>query len=298
VRGAHVRITPLLTVLALAGSAACTPTVTLSDRSLLSPRADTPAEAAALDSTIRAAGARSFAVPAADGAQLFGVVLRHPRPTATVLYFGGNNFRISQMGRYAATLLLPLGVNVVMVDHRGYGRSTGTLTTIAQLDADAVRVYDHVRTMPELAGVPMIVHGQSLGSFLAGHVATKRSVAGLVLESSATTAQDWVDASQRGRSIPPGTRVRVSESLSRSGNLERVRRIDAPLMVLVGANDDVTPPALSERLFAQAASPATRKRLHVIPGAGHNDVPTRPEFRSAYAEFLNIVTSAGAARPQ
>ncbi len=292
-----MRIIPLLTVLALAGSAACTPTVTLSDRSLLAPRADTPAEAAELDSTVRAAGARSFVLPAADGAQLFGVVLRHPRPVATVLYFGGNNFRISQMGRHAATLLLPLGVNVVMVDYRGYGRSTGTLTTISQLDADAVRVYDHVRTMPELAGVPVIVHGQSLGSFLAGHVATQRPVAGLVLESSATTAQDWVEASQRGRSIPPGTRVRVSESLARSGNLERVRRIEAPLMVLVGANDDVTPPALSQRLYTEAATPASRKRLHVIAGAGHNDVAVRPAFRTAYAEFLNIVASAVAARP-
>lgn len=290
-----MRIIPQLAVLALA---ACAPTLTLSDRSLLSPRADTPAEAASLDSTIRAAGARSFVVPAADGAQLFGVVLRHPRPAATVLYFGGNNFRISQMGRYAATLLLPLGVNVVMVDHRGYGRSTGTLTTVSQLEADAVQVYDHVRTrMPELAGVPVIVHGQSLGSFLAGHVATQRPVAGVVLESSATTANDWVEASLRGRSIPPGTRVRVSESLARSGNLERVRRIHTPLMVLVGANDPVTPPALSQRLYAEAAAPAARKRLHVIPGAGHNDVPTRPEFRAAYAEFLNIVASAAAARP-
>lgn len=290
-----MRIIPQLAVLVLA---ACAPTLTLSDRSLLSPRADTPAEAASLDSTIRAAGARSFVLPAADGAQLFGVVLRHPRAAATVLYFGGNNFRISQVGRYAATLLLPLGVNVVMVDHRGYGRSTGTLTTIAQLEADAVQVYDHVRTqLPELGGVPVIVHGQSLGSFLAGHVATQRPVAGVVLESSATTAHDWVEASLRGRTIPPGTRVRVSESLARSGNLERVRRIDAPLMVLVGANDPITPPALSQRLYAEAAAPPSRKRLHVIPNAGHNDVPTRPEFRSAYAEFLGIVTSAAAARP-
>lgn len=291
-----MRTIRLLTVLALAG-AACTPTVVLSDRSLLAPRADTPAEAAALDSTIRAAGARGFTVPAADGAQLFGVVLRHPRPAATVLYFGGNNFRISQMGRYAATLLLPLGVNVVMVDHRGYGRSTGTLATVAQLEADALQVYDQVRAMPELAGVPLIVHGQSLGSFVAGHVATQRPVAGLVLEASATTAQDWVEASMRGRSVPPGTRVRVSESLARSGNLERVRRIRLPLMVLVGANDPVTPPALSERLFAESATPAALKRLHVIAGAGHNDVPVRPAFRTAYAEFLGIVTSA-AARPQ
>lgn len=291
-----MQIIRLVTVLALA-SAACTPTVVMSDRSLLAPRADTPAEAAALDSTIRVAGARGFTVPAADGAQLFGVVLRHPRPAATVLYFGGNNFRISQMGRYAATYLLPLGVNVVMVDHRGYGRSTGTLATVAQLEADALQVYDQVRAMPELAGVPLIVHGQSLGSFVAGHVATQRPVAGLVLESSVSSAQDWVDATMRGRSVPPGTRVRVSESLARSGNLDRVRRIRLPLMVLVGADDPVTPPALSERLFTESATPAALKRLHVVAGAGHNDVPVRPAFRTAYTEFLGIVRSA-AARPQ
>src|SRR5687768_9742073 len=97
-------------------------TVRLEDRALIQPVRDNARAISTLDSTVAASGAQAHSIRTPDGAELFAVVMRNPRAAATVLYFGGNGFRISQMGRHAAGILLPLGVNVVLVDHRGYGR--------------------------------------------------------------------------------------------------------------------------------------------------------------------------------
>lgn len=265
-------------------------TVRMEDRALIQPVRDNARAVSALDSAVAATGAEAHRIRTPDGAELFAVVMRNPRATATVLYFGGNGFRISQMGRHAAGILLPLGVNVVLVDHRGYGRSTGTPATVAQLQADAVTVFDYVAALPGIDRSRIVVHGQSLGSFLAGEVADRRPVGGVVLESSATTAAEWMRSmNPRPWYARPFVRMRISESMRGAGNLERVRRIRAPLLVLVGEQDNVTPPPLSRRLYEQAATPDSLKRLHVLPGAGHNNVPAHPDFARAYTEFLRLV---------
>jgi uncharacterized protein len=280
--------TPTIVLCALLCGACAT--VRMEDRALIQPVRDNARAVSTLDSTVAASGAEPHRIRTPDGAELFAVLLRNPRATATVLYFGGNGFRISQMGRHAAGTFLPLGVNLVMVDHRGYGRSTGTPATVAQLQADAVTAYDYVAALPGIDRARIVVHGQSLGSFLAGEVADKRPVGGVVLESSATTAAEWMRAMRpRPWYQRPFVRMRISESMRGAGNLERVRRIGAPLLVLVGEKDDITPPPLSRRLYQQAATPDSLKRLHVLPGAGHNDVPAHPDFARAYTEFLRLV---------
>ena len=130
---------------------------------------------------------------APDGVRLSAVLLRQPNARGTILYFGGNGFTIGQYGGYVAAVFAPLGVDVLIVDHRGYGRSEG-MPTQANLEADGVVAFDYLSGTMGVAPSRIIVHGQSLGSFIAGHVAAERPAAGVVLESSATTAEDWVNA--------------------------------------------------------------------------------------------------------
>jgi pimeloyl-ACP methyl ester carboxylesterase len=75
-----------------------------------------------------------------------------------------------------------------MFDYRGSGRSSG-VPTIAALKADALQVFDQVN-----ARYPgrVVLHGQSLGSFVAAYVAQQRPAArGMVLESTTTNVRDW-----------------------------------------------------------------------------------------------------------
>ena len=57
-------------------------------------------------------------------------------------------------------------------------------------------------------------------------------------------------------------------------SLERIRELGCPLLVLHGDRDEIVPVDQGKALFAAAPEP---KRLHVFPGAGHNDLMARPQ---------------------
>ena len=93
--------------------------------------------------------------------------------SVTVLYFGPNMFKISRDGAQVGQRLLPLGVNLVMVDHRGSGGSSGK-PTLTLLEHDALAVFDHLSATLKPRQSKILVHGLSLGSFMAAHVASQR----------------------------------------------------------------------------------------------------------------------------
>ena len=269
----------LLTALLLAGC-----TVQVSERSLLHP---TPGGALPAEALARAAPAyvqSDHWVTAADGTRLSAVRLRQPGARATILYFGGNGYTIERFGAWTAGVFAPLGVDLMIVDHRGYGRSEG-MPTQANIEADGVAAFDYLTRDLGVDPATVIVHGQSLGSFIAGHVAAERPTGGVVLESSATTTEDWVAANLRGarRAI---VRAEIDPALRGRGNLANMARIEEPLLILVGAADRTTPPSLSQALYAASPLPAARKTLAIVAGAGHNDVLLRPEAIAAYRAFL------------
>jgi len=271
--------------LALAGC-----TTTISESSLLQPTPGGPMPPEALARAAPAYTMSEHTITTADGTRLSAVLLRQPGARATILYFGGNGFTIGQFGAMAARWFAPLGVDLMIVDHRGYGRSGG-VPGQAALEADGLAAFDYLTGAVDVPARQVVVHGQSLGSFIAGHVAAARPAGGVVLESSATTTEDWVDASHRGlaRAL---VRVRIDESLRGRGNLGNMARIDEPLLILVGANDRTTPPRLAQALYAASPLPPEAKTLFLVPNAGHDDVMARGETRAAYRAFLSRLLDA------
>jgi len=258
---------------------------TVDEASLLHP---TPGGALSEEAVEGAAGVYEMSdhwIAAPDGVRLSAVLLRQPGARGTILYFGGNGFTIERFGAYVAGVFAPLGVDVMIVDHRGYGRSEGRPTQ-ANLEADGVAAFDYLNGAIHVPASRIVVHGQSLGSFIAGRVAAERPAAGVVLESSATTTEDWVAANLRGarRAL---VNVRIDESLRGRGNLANMARIEEPLLLLVGAQDRTTPPSLSQALYAASPLAEGRKTLAIVPVAGHNDVLLKPEAISAYRVFLD-----------
>lgn len=261
-------------------------TITVDEHSLLHPVRTAPVQPsrfATLPYQVQ-----TLSIPARDHTRLGGVLLTRTKAHAFVVYFGGNLFTIERYGPKIAEALAPLGVNLLLVDHRGYGTSAGQ-PALAVLQADAVDIVDAARRLRP--SDKLVIHGQSLGSFLAGHAATARTVDGVVLESSATTTEDWV-AAQLGPTQRRLTRVIIDPSLSGQGNLSNVAAIRAPTLFLVGADDTTTPPSLSQELYAASPLPSGIKRLVVVPRAGHDNVLEQPTALREYNLFLRAVLVA------
>jgi len=220
-------------------------------------------------------------VRASDGTALHAAYLTQPNATATVLYFGGNGYTVGTFGAKTAEIFAPLGVNLMIVDHRGYGLSQGK-PTAETIHGDGIAAFDHLARMPNVDASRIIVHGQSLGSFIAGHVAAHRPAAGVALESSVTTTEEWIKLRVGNKPI----KVQVAETLKELGNARYMARIDEPLLLLVGADDKITPPQLSEGLYRASPLPQPRKALAIIAGAAHNDVMLQPSAIHAYRDFL------------
>src|SRR5207249_4233281 len=73
--------------------------------------------------------------------------------------------------------------------------------------------------------------------------------------------------------------------------VRHIQDLRAPLVVLHGDRDDIVPLSHGWALFEAAPEP---KRMHVFPGAGHNDL-----LQLAGAEFARVIASwaSGLRRP-
>lgn len=227
-----------------------------------------------------------FALAAVDDSiRLNAWHLTQPEARGTVLFFGGNGFYLVQsLGYIQALTAHP--VNIVMFDYRGYGRSEGT-PGVEAFKRDAETAYRYVR---DQLGVPpqrILVHGHSLGTFLASYVGTTQAVGGIVLENPATNVNDWV------KGLAPWyvrlfVSFEVDDDLQGESNLERVRTMDAtPLLTIAGAQDNITAPGMARTLHEEAATP--EKTLVVVDEGGHNQLYESTAYQDAYRQLLERV---------
>jgi len=216
--------------------------------------------------------------------------LTQPTARATVLFFGGNGFYLVQSGGYLRALTRP-PANALLWDYRGYGRSDGE-PGVEAFRQDALAMYDYLVDERGVAPERLVVWGHSLGTFLAAHVATEREVAGVVLENPATTVDDWV-----GHLIPWYVRlflgVDVDPALRDESNVEAVRQMEAPLLIVGGEADNITDPEMARTLYRTAQSES--KDLIVVEEGTHNGLYDAPPVQTAYRTLVEQAVPASPA---
>lgn len=224
-------------------------------------------------------------VPVAPDLALRALHVQRPGAKGTVLFFGGNLFRADETAASTMRTWADAPVNLVLVDHRGHGRSPGS-PTVALVADDAVKLYDFARAR---TSGPLLVGGFSLGSFVAGHVAQQRPVDGLALVGTGTTVPDLIRGQLPWYAMPFVT-LKIDPALEPVDNLRAVAAVKAPAVVISGAEDRTTPPAAARRVFEALPSPA--KRWVLVPDTGHNGLLQRPETKEALTALARSVTQA------
>ena len=214
-------------------------------------------------------------LPRDGGGTVAAVHLQNPGARYTILFSHGNGEDIGDDLPFLLEMR-DAGFSVLAYDYSGYGLSTGRPSErAAYVDVDAAYAY-----LTASAGVPperIIAHGRSLGGAVAADLASRRPVAGLVLESTFTSAFRVV----RAYPLVPFDRFRT---------IAKLPRVGAPVLVIHGTADEVVGFWHGRRLFDLA--PGHRRRLWV-EGAGHNDVAwvAGERYWTALREFADGLES-------
>ncbi len=214
-------------------------------------------------------------VAAADGVRLHGWWIKGRGRTALVWYHG-NAGNVSHRLDNARELVERFGLDIFLVDYRGYGLSEGAPSE-AGLYADGLAVYDEARARG-FAPRDIVLFGRSLGAAVAIEVALEREARALVIETPFLSIRAMARVHYP---IVPGFLIR-----SRYDNEAKMARLALPVFVLHGDRDEIVPLAHAERLFELAPGP---KRFFLIRGAGHNDtyVAGGEAYFDAWRAFLD-----------
>lgn len=160
-----------------------------------------------------------------------------------------------------------MNLDLVMLDYRGYGKSSGRIASEAQLHADVRAAWDAVS--PPYAGRPRVLFGRSLGTGLAAVLAAEVQPELTVLVSPYAS---MVALAAEHYPFVPSALLRYPLRTD-----EALARVRGPVLLLHGTQDTLIGPQHAQRLHA--LRPGTR--LTLVEGAGHNDLQRFPAYRDA-----------------
>jgi len=195
-----------------------------------------------------------------DNVRINAFYLSHPSSPKVLLWFHGNAENIGY-GLARMKVLSQIGVNILAVDYRGYGKSEGKPDE-AGVYRDADAAYDYLVKQRHIRAEDIFIYGNSLGGAVALDLAARRPCGGLIVQSSFTSARAMA---RRMFRVPLLEYV----PKTRFDSLQKIRDVHAPILIAHGTRDEVVPFEMGRRLFAAASEP---KRFYPIEGAGHNDV--------------------------
>lgn len=179
-------------------------------------------------------------------------------PRALVIVFHGNAGNIGHRLDYLR-MFHDLGYASLILDYRGYGRSSGKPSEDGTY-IDAASAWRHATQVLGYPAGKIVVFGESMGGAVAAQLAASQQPAALVLASTFTSVPDL------GAEIYPWLPVRALARI-RYDTHERLATIASPVLVIHSRGDDIIPFAHGERLFATARAP---KQFLELEG-GHND---------------------------
>ncbi len=197
---------------------------------------------------------------AEDGVKLNAWFVPEPNSPRVLLWFHGNAENIGQ-GLGPLKAFTVLGVNMLAVDYRGYGKSEGSPDERG-VYRDAEAVYRYLVEQRRVPPRNIIVYGHSLGGAVAIDLASRRECGGLIVESSFTTAREMA---RRMFLIPFFEYV----PHSRFDSLAKIKRVRVPVLVVHGTRDEVIPFSMGQRLYQAAPEP---KAFFPVEGAGHDSL--------------------------
>jgi pimeloyl-ACP methyl ester carboxylesterase len=225
-------------------------------------------------------GADDLSFEVADEIRLGARLYTRDRALPTMLYWHGNGEVAGDYDGFAP-LYHEIGLNLLVIDFRGYGRSNGRPTFESLVNDGPVAAKLAHAYLDERGYAPRrYLMGRSLGSHPALEIAARApdGLEGLIIESGAANLRRIAQRLAGG--VDPG----VAETLAEAHEA-KIRSIRLPVLILHGEWDELVPLQTAELLHELLEG--TDRKLVVIPGAGHNDIAWvgREQYFAEIADF-------------
>jgi len=196
----------------------------------------------------------------------------------TVLYLHGN-FRNIGYNLENALRFRALGCNLLLVDYRGYGKSTGGKPSEAKVYEDAEAAWQYLLGQRGVKPQQAFIYGHSLGGAVAINLAVRHpEAAGLIAESTFTSMRAMGEL--KHGLLPIGLLLN-----QRFESLQKIAQLKVPLLLIHGTWDQKVPAGMAKQLFEAAPQPKT---LVLIEGGEHsnNGAVGGVEYRDAVLAFI------------
>lgn len=213
-----------------------------------------------------------YNVETRDGAVINGLRFKSKTPKGVVFYLKGNSKSIKGWGKFAVDFTRH-GYDVLMVDYRGFGKSTGRRTQKA-IKRDLQMIYNKIKEItPEKY---IILYGRSLGSGFAAKLASMNNPRMLILDAP------YYSLSKVTKKFIPFMPLSLLLKFPMP-TYKWLKYVNCPIHIVHGTDDNLIPYKTSIKL-SKIKPESTR--LYTIIGGGHKNLNTFPEYHKMLTEII------------
>lgn len=208
----------------------------------------------------------------APGVRINGLHFYRTAPKGLILYFHGNTRSIKGWAKYAKDFYR-YDYDVVLVDYRGFGKSTGKRTEKDML-SDMQHVYEQL--LKKYTEQHILVYGRSMGSGFAAKIAADNNPRYLILDAPYYNFKKVAE-----RFLPMLPMQLVLRFHMRTDRW--IKQVNCHTYILHGTKDWLIPIQHSEKLQNFNPHKITLIRIH---GGRHNNLPDFPEYHNFIRDIL------------
>ncbi|OWR42000.1 protein ABHD13 [Danaus plexippus] len=205
----------------------------------------------------------------------------------TMIFFHGNAGNMGQRLSNVSGFYHKLGINILLVEYRGYGLSEGTPSEQG-LYIDAQTAFDYIMQRDDIDRTKIIIFGRSLGGAvaidLASRIEYKNKVWALIVENTFTSIPDMARIILKWKCLKW---LPMFCHKNKFMSLHKISEVVCPTLVVCGAGDALVPPRMARELVARCGAP--RKRLAALQRGGHDDTWLCGDYYPALQRFLQRV---------
>jgi alpha-beta hydrolase superfamily lysophospholipase len=215
-----------------------------------------------------------YNVETRDGAIINGLRFKVKDPKGIVFYLKGNSKSIKGWGKFAVDFTRH-GYDVLMIDYRGFGKSTGSRTQKA-IKRDLQVVYNKIKENVDEKYI--ILYGRSLGSGFAAKLASTNSPRVLILDAP------YYSLSKVAKRYMPFMPLSLLIKFPMP-TYKWLRYVQCPIHIVHGTDDKLIPYKTSVKLSKIKPKQTT---LHTIIGGGHKNLNTFESYHKILSDIINI----------